>query len=282
MKIDTRFKILLVSLILIISNLICPLSWAADSFPKDSNLGVCDNPSNLPATREDARQLVSKIRVELESVEEQIRSVPFLEQVESGKASLEQIAAVAAEQYSIILSDWGSFAQLTARFNDIPSRQFFSGIASGESIALQELIDFAESVGLDEGNLRNYEPRPKAQTYPSRVAWMAANADRAMVGASLLANFSVFGENMERLRDALVKVYGFSLEEGTFFSLFAELPPKFEENAIEVIAAGLIRGACPKEAQTSARILQAYELEFWEAVGEPLDSSLPVVRSVSR
>ena len=111
---------------------------------------------------------------------------------------------------------------------------------------------------------------------------MAANADRAMTSASLLANFSVFGENMSRLRDVLVNLYGFSLEEVAFFSLFAELPPEFEENAIGVMAAGLMHGACAKEIERSARLLQSYELDFWEAVGEPPISALPVVRSVLR
>jgi len=43
-------------------------------------------------------------------------------------------------------------------------------------------------------------PRPKSQTYPSRVTWIAAHADRAAAAASLLGNFGVFGENMARLR----------------------------------------------------------------------------------
>ncbi|HEY3228134.1 MAG TPA: hypothetical protein VGJ87_02875, partial [Roseiflexaceae bacterium] len=151
-------------------------------------------------------------------------------------------------------------------------------IASGEAEALQLLLDFAASVGLDEQDLAAYELRPKAQTYPSRVAWIAANADRAAAGASFLVNFAVFGENMGRLRNALVNVYGFSPEEVAFFSFFAEPIPGFEENAIEVIAAGLRRGACAREARRSARLLQAYELDFWQAVGEPPGSPLPVDR----
>ena len=220
MKARTQFKIFLVSLILIISNLFISPSWTANSVPKDTAPGIWTIPPNLSAAREEARQLMEQIQENLAPVEDQIRNVPFLEQVESGKAPLEQIATVAAEQYSIIPSDWGSFAQLTARFNDTLSREFFSDLASGEGIALQKLIEFTESIGLTEQDLKDYEPRSKAQAYPSRVTWIAANADRAMTSASLLANFSVFGENMSRLRDALVNVYGFSLEEVEFFSLF--------------------------------------------------------------
>jgi hypothetical protein len=221
---------------------------------------------------------VQEIRADLAAVEEQIRQVPFLARVEAKQASLEQIAAVAAEQYSIIRSDWSSFAQMTARFDDPHSRQFFGGIAAGEAIALQRLLDFAKSIGLDERDLAAYEPRPKAQTYPSRVAWIAAHADRAAAGASFLVNFAVFGENMGRLRNALVNVYHFAPAEVAFFSFFAEPIPGFEENALEVITAGLRRGACPAEVRRSARLLQAYELDFWQAVGDPPGSPLSVAR----
>ncbi|NEP11363.1 MAG: hypothetical protein F6K14_14360 [Symploca sp. SIO2C1] len=263
------------------TNLTSPLPNVANSAPQDTSFGVCATPQNLPAAREKARQLIDHIRADLATVEDQIRNVPFLARVEAGTVSLEQIASVAAEQYNIIRSDWSSFAQMTARFNDSQSRQLFGGIASGEAIALPLLIDFASSVGLDEEDLAAYEPRPKGQTYPSRVAWIAANANRTIAGASFLVNFPVFGENMGRLRDALVNVYGFSPEEVAFFSFFAEPIPGFEENSIEVIAAGLQRGACLTEAQRSARLLQSYELDFWQAVGEPPGSSLPVLRQVT-
>ncbi len=278
MKFSTLFKVLSACLILVSLQLVTPLSNATSPAPVDTDLGVCEAPHSLPAARTGARQLVTQIRADLAGVENQIRNVPFLAEVEAGTASLEQIAALAAEQYSIIRSDWSSFSQMTARFDDPQSRQFFGGIASGEALALQLLLDFGANVGLDEQDLAAYEPRPKGQTYPSRVAWIAANADRTAAGASFLVNFAVFGENMGRLRNALVNVYGFSAEEVGFFSFFAEPIPGFEENAIEVIAAGLRRGACPTEARRQARLLQAYELDFWQAVGEPPGSPLPVVR----
>jgi hypothetical protein len=278
MKFSRLFKIFSACLILVSTQLVTPLSHASSPAPADSDLGVCAAPRSLPAARTQAHRLVKQIRADLAGVEDQIRTVPFLAEVEAGTASLEQIAAVAAEQYSIIRSDWSSFSQMTARFDDPQSRQFFSGIASGEAIALDLLLDFAASVGLDEQDLAAYEPRPKGQTYPSRVAWIAANADRAAAGASFLVNFAVFGENMGRLRNALVNVYHFSPEEVGFFSFFAEDIPGFEENAIEVIAAGLRRGACPTEARRQARLLQAYELDFWQAVGESPGSPLSVVR----
>jgi hypothetical protein len=245
---------------------------------QNGDLGVCKAPASFPAARAEARRLVADVRTDLAGVEDEIRHVPFLDAVEAGDASLEQIAAVAAEQYSIIASDWSSFSLMVTRFQDPASRSFFGGIAGGEAIAADLLLRFAASVGLDEADLAAYEPRPKGQSYPSRVTWIAAYADRASAGASFLVNFAVFGENMGRLSTALVDVYGFSPDEIGFFSFFAEPIPGFEDDALDVIAAGLLRGACPRDVKRSARLLQAYELDFWQAVGEPVGSPLPVHR----
>lgn len=248
-----------------------PASSAAD-------LTVCPAPRTENAARHDAQQLVAQIRADLAGVENEIRNVPFVASVEAGTASLEQIAAVAAEEYGINISDWSSFAQMDARFQDPESRKFFGGIAAGEEIAFGLLLDFAAAVGLDEEDLLAYEPRPKGQTYPSRVAWIASNSGRAAAGASFLVNFAVFGENMARIRDALLDVYHFTPAEIAFFSFFAEDIPGFEDNALNVIAAGLRRGECPREARRSARLLQAYELDFWQAASDPPGSPLPVHR----
>lgn len=249
---------------------------AAPVYSQD--LTVCKPPASLQAARTEARRLVAEIRAELAAVEDEIRNVPFLDAVVAGNASLEQIAAVGAEQYSIIASDWSSFSLMVTRFQDPASRSFFGGIVTGESIASDLLLEFAASVGLEETDLAAYEPRPKGQSYPSRVTWIAAYADRASAGASFLVNFAVFGENMGRLQQALVDVYGFTPEEIAFFGFFAEPIPGFEDEAIEVIAAGLRRGACAREIKRSARLLQAYELDFWQAAGDPPGSPLPVER----
>lgn len=241
-----------------------------------AGIDSCRPPHGLPAARAKARRLVRQIRTELADTEDEIRNVPFIAAIEAGEVTLEQIAAVAAEEYGIIRSDQLSFTRMAERWDD--GSQFFGDLAFGESLAFDLLLDFAANVGLSEKDLAAYEPRPRAQTYPSRVAWIALNADRASAAASFLVNFAVFGENMARIRDALISVYGFAPEEIEFFSFFAEPIPGFEEDAIEVIATGLLEGACPVAVRRSARLLQAYELDFWLAASDPPGSPLPVDR----
>lgn len=242
-----------------------------------NDLDVCGAPQSTAAAQAKARRLVRQIRADLRPVEDQIRHVPFVSKVEAGTASVEQIAAVVAEEYSIIRSDMNSFSQMAARWDSPQGSHFFGDLAFGEELALPLVLDFSATVGLDEQDLIAYEPRPKGQTYPSRVAWIASNADRASAAASFLVNFAVFGENMGRVRDALLDVYGFTPEQVEFFSFFAEPIPGFEEDAVEVIARGLQEGACPRDVRRSARLLQAYELDFWQAASDPPGSPLPVI-----
>jgi len=273
MKIKTLVQA--VSMFLALATLAAAPGEAASFAAQSNSLDACGAPLGAGAARTKARRLVSQIRADLAEVEDQIRDVDFVAEVEAGTASVELIAAVVAEEYSIIRSDLNSFNQMAARW-DSPQSQFFGNLAFGESLALQLVLDFAANVGLSEADLVDYEPRPKSQTYPSRVAWIASNADRASAAASFLVNFGVFGENMARVRDALLEVYGFTPEEVGFFSFFAEPIPGFEDAAIEVIAAGLQEGACPRDVRRSARLLQAYELDFWQAASDPPGSPLPV------
>jgi pyrroloquinoline quinone (PQQ) biosynthesis protein C len=274
MKLKTLFQA--VSMSLVLMTLASAPGEAASLMSASSDLDVCGAPAGAGAARAKARRLVRQIRVDLAEVEDQIRNVDFVSEVQAGTASVELIAAVVAEEYSIIRSDLNSFNQMADRWDSPQGSQFFGNLAFGESLALPLVLDFAANVGLSEEDLAAYEPRPKGQTYPSRVAWIASNADRASAAASFLVNFGVFGENMARVRDALLEVYGFTPAEVAFFSFFAEPIPGFEDDAIEVIAAGLREGACPRDVRRSARLLQAYELDFWQAASDPPGSPLPV------
>lgn len=249
---------------------------AAGPAPKSGDLDVCGAPGGASAARAKARRLVRQIREDLTAIENEIRGVPFVSGVEAGTVPVEKIAAVVAEEYSIVRSDLNSFNQMAARWDTPGGSSFFGDLAFGETLVLPLLLDFAANVGLSEEDLAAYEPRPKGQTYPSRVAWIASNADRASAAASFLVNFGVFGENMARVRDALLDVYGFTPEQIEFFSFFAEPIPGFEDDALEVITAGLQEGACPRDVRRSARLLQAYELDFWQAASDLPGSPLPV------
>jgi thiaminase len=241
---------------------------AASSFPAQSAIAAtnaaCPGDSRTPAIRQ-AKQLLDELRRDLAPVEEEIRNSPYLAELESGLASRESLQALAGEQYNIIQSDLRSNALMVARFGSTQAGEFFRGFLEGEVQALGLLLDFAKALGLDEDDLKAYEPRPEAQTYPAYVTWLAVYGSEAEIAAAYLMNFPVFGENTARVSGALQKNYGLSAKGTAFFDFFAAPIPNFECNALAVIAAGLERGVEPRLIKRSARLLQAYEKMFWDA-----------------
>ena len=72
-----------------------------------------------------ARRLIQELREELAPVEDKIRNHPYLEALEAGEVSLDNLRAFAGEQYNIIRSDLRSDALLVSRFGATPTGEFF-------------------------------------------------------------------------------------------------------------------------------------------------------------
>ncbi|MFP5287863.1 MAG: transcriptional regulator, partial [Thermoanaerobaculia bacterium] len=90
---------------------------------------------------------------------------------------------------------------------------------------------------------------------------------QADIAAAYLINFPAFGANIARMGAALRNVYGFSAQDLGYFDYNGgTLPPSFETAALNVIQDGLNSGASPADIRRSARLLQAYEKDFWDAV----------------
>ena len=208
-----------------------------------------------------ARQLLEDLHGELTPVEQAIRSHRYL----AAAPSEESLSAFAGEQYTILRSDRRSFAHLAARYPEPPAADFFIGLAQGEGQALARLLALAASLGVDEGGLANYEPQPGCQAYPAFVSWLALNGSRAAVALAFLANLAAWGENCQRLAAVLQDRC-----EVSFFEFFAQPAPGFEELALAVADVGLAAGDSPAPARRCARLVQAYELLFWDTLADAL------------
>lgn len=224
--------------------------------------------ARTPSYEQQARRLVAELRQELAAVEDQIRNHPFLDALEAGTVPVETLQGFAVEEYYIIQSDLRSQALLVSRFGITPSGDFFKGLLDGERIAFDLICRFGAAVGLDRAALASSEPRPGGQAFPNAVVAMAAFRTEAEAAAAFLLNFGVFGENTARMAVALENVYGLTPEEVAFFTFFGTPIPGFEEAALEVIVAGLEKGAQPSDIKRAARLLQEYELQFWNVVAE--------------
>lgn len=208
-----------------------------------------------------AQELVEELRSELAVVERAIRDHAYLDALEAGYVAEGSLRAFAAEQRAIIASDRRSFAQLAARFPEPPAGDFFLEMAEGEGEALRRLAPFADAVGAGD----EYEPQPGCQAYPAYVAWLALNGSRTDVAVAFLANLAAWGGNCRRIGSALRGRYDVS-----FFEFFGEPAPGFEERALAVADEGLAAGDSRREARRAARLLQGFELLYWDTLGAAL------------
>jgi pyrroloquinoline quinone (PQQ) biosynthesis protein C len=213
-----------------------------------------------------AKALLKEIGKELQPVTEQLLHHPYIEALEQGKLGRENLRLFAGEQYAIIGSDLRSAAHLVGRFGGSPSRDFFLGILQGEKAAWDALLTFAFGLGLTAADLHAHEPLAGAHAYTCYMAWLALYASDAEIAAAYLINFPAWGQNCGRLSRILKARFGLGEKEVAFFDLFASPPATFEASALSVIQQGLDRGAEPRLVQRAARLLQAYELMYWDAL----------------
>jgi thiaminase len=217
-----------------------------------------------------AGELVAETQQELAETADAIRSHRFLERLRARAVPEERLRALAAEQYAIVSSDRRSFAQLAARFPSGLAGEFFLGMAQGEGVALVKLRGLADWLGLTDQDLGAYEPHPGAQVYPSFVAWLALNGSRADVVLAFLANLAAWGENCGQVSAALREAYRADDDAVAFFDFFAHPPDGFEPRALAVLDEGLTAGDSPVLARRATRLLQSYELSFWDALAAGL------------
>ena len=223
----------------------------------------------------DARALYHQIRRELEPIHDRLLQHRYLQSLENGEIGREKLRLFAGEQYAIIGSDLRNAAYLVNRFGASTSRDFFLGILQGEKAAWDALLAFASALGISEANLRAHEPRAGAHAYTCYMAWLALYASDAEVAAAYLVNFPAWGQNCGRLSRILKERFGLKENEVAFFDLFASPPATFEANALAVMQEGLERGVEPRLLNRAARLLQAYELMYWDTLYEASMSAKP-------
>ena len=213
-----------------------------------------------------AKALLEGIRQDLQPVTEQLLGHPYVKALEEGQIGREKLRLFAGEQYSIIASDLKSVAYLLSRFGSAPSRDLFLGILHGERAAWDALLTFVNALGLSEAQLSEHEPAAGAHAYTCYMAWLALYASDAEIAAAYLVNFPAWGQNCGRLSRILKERFGMGEKEVAFFDLFASPPTTFEADALKVIQQGLDRGIEPSLIQRAARLLQAYELMYWDTL----------------
>jgi thiaminase len=214
----------------------------------------------------DAMTLIDEISRDLQPVVDRLLTHPYIEALAAGRVPREQLHAVAGEQYAIIASDLKSVAHLIGRFGGTAEMQFFLDVLAGERAAWDGLHAFARALGMTETDLEAYEPLAGAHAYTCYMAWLALYGSAAEVAAAYLVNFPAWGKNCGRLSEILKEHYGLTESDVVFFDGFAAPAPEFERSAREVIQRGLDTGVDARRIGRAARLLQAYELLYWDTL----------------
>jgi hypothetical protein len=170
------------------------------------------------------------------------------------------------EQSYIIPSDLRSIALLISRCAAPASQQFCRAVLDGEAAALEALEPLAAAIGMTPADRDAYEPALGAQAYSAYLAWLCLYGSEAEVVAALSVNFAAWGANCGRMAQALRQHYGWQEGDVRFFTQFAAAPPDVSPPALLVIEAGLQWGVEARRITRAARMLQGYELMFWDTL----------------
>ncbi len=219
-----------------------------------------------------ARQLIDESRNAIVSTEERIRLHPYLDALEKRGFGKGRLGVFAGQQRHIIESDLRSMELAVSRAETGAAREFLSGMLEGERAALSALLLFGRALGLSPEQLDAAKPLPGAFAYSAYVYWLAGNGTSAEYVGAFLANLDVWGANCGRVSRALQANYGLVKEDVAFFDLFATPPPDFGERGLAVVEEGLEKGANPQLVRRAARMLQGYELMFWDTMWEAVKS----------
>ncbi|MEO7194811.1 MAG: transcriptional regulator [Pseudonocardiaceae bacterium] len=218
----------------------------------------------------DARALCAEIRHDLAEVAERITGNSWLRELSAGRLPRAALRAFAGEQFQVIPGDLRSFELLAQRFTADSARDHLGGyvaaMVEGERTALHALDAFATAVGFDGPGRQGYEPVPGCQAYPSYVARLARDAAPAQIAGAFLVNLDAWGSCCARMADALLSAYQLTRADCAFFAHFAGPTTELERSSLEVIDAGLAQGVDPASIARAARLLQSYELLFWESL----------------
>lgn len=215
-----------------------------------------------------ARRLLDAARKAIAPTEKRIRRHPYVDAVEARRIEKGKLALFAAQQGQIIESDLRSVALALSRAPSQGARDFLGGMLQGERAALEALRPFGRAVGLTPARMRAAEPMPGAFAYSAYVAWLAAYGTAAEFAGAFLVNLQAWGANCGRISRALRTGYGMSEREVAFFDLFAGAPPGFEEQGLAVLEEGLARGDDAVRIRRAARLLQGFELLYWDTMWE--------------
>ena len=252
-----------------------------------------------------ALSMIERLRKEdfNQQTEATLSSHPYLVAAENGSLTTEQQRAFVCQQFKIQKSDAISFAHLAGHSGFLPKSladkdlivpttttttgvsykenpDLFQFLLQGEVFAASLLLDYAQHLGLEgerailqHAHTHNNQQvvTPLAQAYPSYWARLALSNQRAAGAAACAVNFPAWGRMCQRLVAALQKQQQQHQQKEhldkalAFIQFFATPIENLDEMAAAIIMQEDEMESMYEEIADHVRILQAYEVYFWDA-----------------
>ncbi|MCG2881065.1 MAG: TenA family transcriptional regulator [Vulcanisaeta sp.] len=205
---------------------------------------------------------MGRVRRELEPLNNQILNHPLIREAEDGKLGMNTIRAFVINQWYIINHDLRSLAIGLSRSRTVEELEFFKTLLDGDYVALHELMKLMRELGIEVKDPVTLEVMPEAIQYTHYLSWLANYAATREFALVITVNVPVWGSNVTRLGNALRSRYG--IREVGFFDVFKGPYTELEDSAVRI--AGDLDGESAVRVMNMARIIQAYEKAFWDAV----------------
>jgi thiaminase len=219
-----------------------------------------------------AMDVMRDTRTALEEREAEIREHRYFPALGSGRVPVDALRAFPGHQYHMWRSDMRSAAALVQRFGDRPYGGFFNDALQGEIAAGPGIVSLARRLGMTKEDLENYEPSAEGFAYAGYFAWLSIYGSAAEVACALTVNLAAWGHNCGQMSEALRAHYGFGTKDTEFLDAFAALP-SLDEPALVIIQDDLDHGIAPRRIVWAARLMQAYEKMFWDAMASAADAA---------
>jgi thiaminase len=214
-----------------------------------------------------ATELIQQIRADLETVDQAIHQHRFLNAVEKGEVSEQALRTFPGHQYHLMVSIIRANAHMLQRFGGTRFHEFFYGLLSGAITGYSSLKVLAQRLGMGHEDLAHFEVDPDGFAYASYITWLADNGSVGEILCGLSVNKPSWGHNCARLGAALRSKYGFAIEETAFLDRYAGATVD-EKALVEAAKYDLICQVSPQRIARAARLIQAYELRFWDAMAK--------------
>ena len=219
-------------------------------------------------TQQRARRLVDEARNAIVSTEEQLLLHSYAGALEKKVIGKGKLSLVAVQQNHLLGNSINALELALARSSSPCAKEFLSASLDKTRDAHDALRIFGKAIGLSAEELDAMEPLSGAIAYSLYLYWLASKRTASEIAAAFLVNMPLWGANCVRVGRALQANYGFKKEDVAFFEMFADPSPGFGEMALAAVEEGLEQGVDPVFIRRSVRLLQRYELMFWDTMWE--------------